>query len=240
MNFRKAIDNPLDLTSDPRCVAIGDFNNDTWLDFVVTNSGTNNIVMFFGQSNGEFSNQKLLPTGIRSHPNSIVAGHFNNDQQLDIAVANYGTNNIGIFWNMSNGTFVKQTLYMLDNASPYFIDVTDVNKDKQPDLIAVSRGTNSINILVGRGGTHFLRPTMFASGSISSISAAIGDLNKDGLPDIIAINDDTNSVTISLSGNERFQSETRYSNILELNVLLKRTIDDGSNDEKVRAHRTHT
>ena len=130
--------------SSPVSVISADLNTDDHLDLIVANSGTNNVGIFFGKGNNEFSDQQVLTTGIRSHPISIVAGHFNSDKVLDIAVTNYGTNNVGVFFNLGNGAFIGQTTYMLENASPYFIDTIDINLDKQSDLIVINRGINNM------------------------------------------------------------------------------------------------
>jgi hypothetical protein len=63
---------------------------------LVANYGTNNIGILFGYGNGSFQDQTTYSTGYDSMPYPIAVGHFNKDNQLDIAVANYGTNNISI------------------------------------------------------------------------------------------------------------------------------------------------
>ena len=44
-------------------------------------------------------------TGFASAPNMVAVGDFNNDHRLDIAVANYGTNNVGIFFGFGKWIF---------------------------------------------------------------------------------------------------------------------------------------
>ena len=241
-NFSYRMRYPTGYDSSPVSVTSGDLDNDNYLDLAVANSGTNNVGIFFGNGNGTFSDQQVFPTGIRSHPKSIAVGSLNSDELLDIVVANYGTNNVGVFQNLGNGTFAEQKIYIMDNASPYFVETADVNKDQQSDLIVISRGTNNIGILLGHRNDNFSRPIMFITGSRSSISAAIGDLNRDGLPDIIAINNDTNSITISIGKNEGFQSETRCSLDAPItnNTAELDRVDSGSNDEnKVRVRRQY-
>ena len=45
------------------------------------------------------------------HPYSVAVGDFNNDTILDIIVANYGTNNLGVLLGYGNGTFANMVLY---------------------------------------------------------------------------------------------------------------------------------
>ncbi|CAF4762080.1 unnamed protein product, partial [Rotaria magnacalcarata] len=58
---------------------------------IIANFGTDNVGVFLGYAYGIFSNQTIFSTGHHSRPYSVVAGYFNNDSYLDIAVANYGT-----------------------------------------------------------------------------------------------------------------------------------------------------
>ena len=225
--------------SSPVSLTSGDLNDDHCLDLVVANSGTNNLGIFFGKCNGEFSDQQVLSTGIYSRPNSIVVGNLNRDNLMDIAVANYETKNIGVFLNTGNGTFAKQTIYMLENTSPYFIVVGDINKDEETDLIVTGIGVNNIVILLGHASGHFSRPIVFATESFSSISSAVDDLNKDGLSDVIFISNDTNSVSISFSKKEGFQSEARYSIDIQPRSVVKDIIDTSLSDQQARTRREY-
>ena len=240
-NFSYRMRYPTGFDSSPLSVTSGDLNNDNHLDLAVANSGTNNVGIFFGKGNGEFSDQRVLSTGIHSRPHSVAIAHLDNDKLLDIAIANYGTNNVGVFRNLGDRTFGEQATYMLENASPYFIEAADVNLDRQADLIVISRGTNNIGVLLRRANGTLYRPIMFVTGSLSSISAATGDLNKDGFFDIMVVNNDTNSITISISKNDGFHSEARYSlaegttsSAAELNEA-----NSSSTDEKVRVRRQY-
>ena len=78
----------------PSYVAVGDFNNDTYLDIVVANQGDNNISVLLGYGDGSFANQTTYSTG--SYPQSVAVGNFNSDRHLDIVVANYDDNDISV------------------------------------------------------------------------------------------------------------------------------------------------
>ncbi|CAF3218384.1 unnamed protein product, partial [Rotaria socialis] len=71
---------------EPLFVAVGDFNKDTRLDIVVTNSNDNSVSVLLGYGNGYFQNQMTFSTG--SLPESVAVGNFDNDTRLDIVVAN--------------------------------------------------------------------------------------------------------------------------------------------------------
>ena len=195
----------------PFFVIARDFNNDNHLDLAIANYGTSNIGILFGNDNRTFSNQVIFSTSSGSHPSSIAAGYFNDDMFLDIAVALSRTNEIGVLLNNGNGTFSDQSIYSLENASPYAINVADLNEDKHVDLFIANRGINNTGVFLGYGNGSFVLSKMYSSGSVSSISIAVDDLNKDNRADAIVLSNDTGAIDILLGVYEGFSNQTRYS-----------------------------
>jgi len=134
--------------SQPCWVAIGDLNNDNRLDIVVANSGNDNVGILFGYGDGTFSSQITYSTGVRSQPSSVIIGHFNNDTRLDIAVANYGSNAVGVFFGYGNGSFASQILFSAGfNSHPFALGSGDVNKDNLSDIFITNYGYGNIQVL---------------------------------------------------------------------------------------------
>ncbi|CAF5166600.1 unnamed protein product, partial [Rotaria magnacalcarata] len=79
----------------PYSIAIGDFNDDTFLDIAVANHGINKIGILIGNGYGNFVSQFNYSTD-PACPYSIGSGGFNQDDRLDIAITNDGTNNIAL------------------------------------------------------------------------------------------------------------------------------------------------
>jgi hypothetical protein len=199
--------------SRPYSVAIGDFNNDGLPDIVVANSGINNIGVFLRQVNGTFTDQMTYSTGYDSTPYAVTVTDFNHDQQLDIAVANFGSHNIGIFFGIGNGTFKPQTTFSTGSSRPRSIAVGDFNNDAQPDIAVVNYGTNDIGIFLQDTNGSFANPTTFSTGYDSdSYSLAVGDLNNDNKRDIVVANYGTNNVGVFLGhGNGIFQIQMIFT-----------------------------
>ncbi|CAF4397115.1 unnamed protein product, partial [Adineta steineri] len=76
-------------SSSPYGGAAGDFNNDKNIDFVVANYLGNNIGVLLGFGNGSFAAVVTYSTEDGSRPQSVAIGDFNEDNILDIVVANY-------------------------------------------------------------------------------------------------------------------------------------------------------
>ncbi|CAF1313567.1 unnamed protein product [Rotaria sordida] len=203
-------------SSHPRSIAFGDFNHDHQMDFVVANSGTNSIGIFLAQANKTFTDQQIYPTGFDSRPYSLVVNDFNNDNYLDIAVANYGTNNIGIFLGNKNGKFSNQSVFSLNSSRPVFITTGDFNNDNQIDIVVASNNTNTINILLGNNNGSFQDQTTYSTGYDSfPFALVVGDFNKDNQLDIAVANYGTDNIGIFLGyGNGSFTNQKTYTTTL--------------------------
>jgi hypothetical protein len=200
--------------SRPVSIAVGDLNNDHWLDIVVTNNGTNNIAIFFGYENGSFGNQITYSTSYDSLPYFVVVADFNHDHYLDIAVANYGTDNVGVFLGYGNGSFTTQTTYSTSlRSSPYSIAVNDFNNDGQLDIVVANSGTNNVGILLGNGNGTFLSQTTYSiSPGSRPQSIIIGDFNQDNQLDIAVSNYATSNISILIGyDNGSFATPTMHS-----------------------------
>jgi hypothetical protein len=142
--------------SRPHHVAAGDFNQDGHLDLVVTNSGTDNIGLLLGYGNGTFASQITYPTGSGSRPYSVVVGDFNYDTFLDIVVAYYGMNSIGVLFGNGNGSFASPRVTSLGSSRPLSLAKGDFNKDNRLDIAVANYGTLTIAILFGSNDGYFL------------------------------------------------------------------------------------
>ena len=202
-------------SSRPRSVAVGDFNNDHLIDLVVANSATNTIGIFLSQGDGAFAEQKTYPTDLDSHPCSVAVGHLNSDDYVDVAVTNYATNNIGVFFGNGDGTFRDQWHFSTNSSHPLFVTTADVDNDNATDLVVVNYGTNSVGILLGYGNGSFQPHTSYFT-EYDSIphSLALGDFNNDNHLDIAVANYGTSNIGILLGyGDGTFANQTTYTTL---------------------------
>ncbi|CAF3754506.1 unnamed protein product, partial [Adineta steineri] len=217
--------------SHPHSIAVADFNNDNLPDIVVPNSGTSSLGIFLRQDNTTFKDQITYSTGSGSLPYAVGVGDFNHDQHIDIAVANYGTNNIGIVLGTGNGTFMSQITFSTGSSRPLWIAVGDMNNDKQLDIVVANYGTNDIGILFGDRIGNFAIPKTFSTGYDSvPYSLVVSDLNNDNKLDIIVVNHGTNNVGIFVGrGNGTFEAQFIISTGYESQPYSV-AVDDLNND----------
>jgi hypothetical protein len=190
--------------SSPQCISVADFNNDSISDIAVANYETSNIVVLFGFGDGTFLSGKAYSTGSGSAPNSLAVGDFNNDTRLDIVVANYLSNNIGVFLGSGHEPFAGVTVYTTgDGSQPDSVAVGDFNNDGWSDIVVANYGTDNVGILLGRGNAIFDTMISYLTGVGSSpYFVAVADFNNDKQLDIVVTNSETNSVAIFIgSGN---------------------------------------
>ncbi|CAF4214709.1 unnamed protein product, partial [Rotaria sordida] len=192
-----------------RCVVIGDLNNDTNLDIVLANYGTNNLGVLFGYGNGSFENQMMLNTGMNSHPISIALGDFNGDREVDIAVANHGTKHVDMMLGNGQGKFAIQTSYEIGFDTPPLVMASgDFNNDARSDIAVAYDGRDHVDIFVAYNHGSFENQKRYSVGS-SPQSVTIGDVNNDTRLDIVVANSWSDDVSVLLGyGNGSFETET--------------------------------
>ena len=133
--FTRKITTLTDQNSRPYLMATSDFNHDGQSDLAIIDWETNNIAIRLGNANGTFQTQTTYSTGRYSQPRSIAIGDFNNDNQSDIAVANYHTYNVGLFLGLGDGTFREQMIFhVIYGNHPKLIQVGDFNGDGKLDV----------------------------------------------------------------------------------------------------------
>jgi hypothetical protein len=147
--FRPKVDYNTSLA--PLSVVAADFNGDGKLDLAVANScGTSSpcgrpglVSILLGNGDGTFETHVDYPAG--SFPYTIVAGDFNGDGKLDVAVSDLDSSQVTILSGAGDGTFPNSTTAGT-SGSPVGLLAADFNRDGLMDLAA---GTGSgISILL--------------------------------------------------------------------------------------------
>ena len=175
--------------SSPRSVAVVDVNGDNKPDIVVANNN-NNVGVLFNIGNGTFLSQTTYTTGGGSAPRSVAVADVNGDNKPDIVVANSGTANVGVLFNIGNGTFLPQTTFTTGGgSSPRSVAVVDVNGDNKPDIVVANNVNSTVGVLFNIGNGTFLPQTIYSTGAASTpIAVAVGDVNNDNKTDIVVAN----------------------------------------------------
>ncbi|CAF1444338.1 unnamed protein product [Rotaria magnacalcarata] len=195
-------------------IAIADFDNDGRNDVVATNANKNTICILLRDKTEPFGEQVTFSSGNNSNPYAVVVSDFNNDNKLDIAVANSQANNIGIFLGYGNGSFANQYKYDTGARSiPIAIATGDFNNDKQVDTVVANSNKNTICIFLGYGNGNFTLLKCYSTGLGSEPSFIfVGDLNKNNQTDLVVTNKGINNLLVLYGvGNGTFATPILYS-----------------------------
>ncbi|CAF0975299.1 unnamed protein product [Rotaria sp. Silwood1] len=199
LTFKPTVKYAIGYDSLPLHAAVGDFNNDNHQDLAVAFHGIHSIGVFFGYGNGTFRNQIEYGTGPGSAPYWVAVTDFNNDTLLDIAVAHYGTNSIGVFLGSGGGNFTNQTTFSLGSSQPLSLVIGDFNNDHHQDIAVANSGTSNIAILLGlNNGSFYLESTIDMGFDSNPCSLVAADFNNDKQIDIAVVDSGVNTLTILL------------------------------------------
>jgi Bacterial Ig-like domain (group 3)/FG-GAP-like repeat len=160
----------------PHAVAEGDFNNDGIPDIAVTNSGSNTITIMLGTGSGTFTAVNCSNCVTDNSPQGIGVGDFNQDGNLDIAVANSGSGTVSVYLGNGNGTFQAKT-DLTTGGSPQGIVVGEFSGNSYPDIAVANPGNGMLQIFNNNNGTLPTTPTQTLNAGNNPWAITAGKLN---------------------------------------------------------------
>ena len=143
--------------------------------------------------------------GAGTAPTSVAVDDFNGVYgDVDLAVANQGTDNVSLLLGNGNGGFDKppfgtpRTVAVGD--APSAVAAGEFNHNAKRDLAVVNGGSNNVSVLLGNGNAGFSLASTVGVGNAPS-SVAVGYFNQDGHPDLAVANGGDGTVSV-LAGDE--------------------------------------
>ena len=91
---------------------------------------------------------------VSSFPESGVAGDFNGDGKLDLAVTSADKNSVSVLFGNGDGTFQASVDYST-GTFPVGSAAVDVNGDGKLDLLVPCLLSNGVSVLLGNGNGTF-------------------------------------------------------------------------------------
>lgn len=194
----------------PVFAAAGDFNQDGKQDLVVLSGpncmGCAEITIFLGNGDGTFTNRYESP-GLDGNYYWVVAGDFNGDGKLDLAVSydDFIAPDVVIYLGNGDGTFTQgSNVNMLSFLDSTALVAGDFNGDGILDLASAAvdggEGEGPLSIYLGNGdGTFAAAAAQPVTTLVAPQGMTTGDFDGDGILDL-AFADASGSLVV-LHGN---------------------------------------
>jgi hypothetical protein len=183
----------------------------------------------------QFRKARIYAVGME--PQVVVAADFNNDGKLDLATADFTSQDVSILLGKGGGTF-RRAHQFSTTLGPSALAVGDFNGDGNLDIAVTEYGLSSseLAIFLGKGDGTFVGGPVYTSVSLPyGITAA--DFNGDGHLDLAVANNGTNTVAVMLgNGDGTFQKPYAYHAPLPERVLAVDLNGDGHPDLAVLAY----
>ena len=160
-------------------LTVADYNGDG-KDDIAVGSASDNVTVFFGNSDGSFGGASVI--GIYGSSHGVSSGDFNGDGKVDIISS--GNTGAQLLINNGNGTFKVTALSNTFIGAGRGTAAIDINGDGNLDYAFADTGATSyMQIGFGNGDGTFKAATSYQTGSrLDYISVA--DFNKDGFDDL--------------------------------------------------------
>ncbi|CAF4456826.1 unnamed protein product, partial [Rotaria socialis] len=156
--------------------------------------------ILLGHGDGIVMKQIIYAIDNGSKSYSVAVGDFNSDTILDIAVANFGSNDVRILLGYGNGNFSIRASYSTgDLSGPPSIAIADFHRDYFLGIAVANWNSKDVVLLYGKGDSTFEKPYSYWMGYGSVLSTvAIDDFNRDYWTDISVANYGTSHAGIRL------------------------------------------
>jgi hypothetical protein len=168
--------------------------------------GTSNFALFEITTPVTAIGFKKSDLAVGNSPSAIVAGDFDGNGTLDLAVTNENDNTVSILLSNGDGTFQTHVDYATGTA-PAAVAVGDFNGDGFLDIAVANYTANTVSVLLGNGNGTFQEHQDFSTGAGTQNPSwlAVGDFNRDGNLDLAVANEAGNTISILLgNGNGTF------------------------------------
>ena len=151
--------------TNPRSVAVGDFNGDGRQDLATANAGSSTVSVLLGNGTGSTGDGTFTPAASPAtggSPRSLAVGDFNGDGRQDLATANFNANSVSVLLgngtgSTGDGTFTADFAPSTGRA-PISVAVGDFSGDARPDLAVAAVNASQVFVLPNESAAAVAAP----------------------------------------------------------------------------------
>ena len=231
--LRSAIGGP------PVDIALGDLNNDGSQDAVaVIVSGASSdrfSRVSAALSNGDGSYLPAQVIDVGDSAAAIKLGDFDNDGNLDAAVADAIGNSIFILVGNGDGTFGAPSEFSAGTQTQR-LDTADINGDGSLDVVAGNTGSATLSLFLGNGDGTLQAATPLNIGGTNIINPVLADVDEDGNIDLVVAHRGLNRIQFHKgNGDGTFADPVNFATAAAPDDLILADLNGDDNLDAVAA-----
>ncbi|MCI0690284.1 MAG: VCBS repeat-containing protein, partial [Sporichthyaceae bacterium] len=162
-----------------------------------TSDNQDKVRIFLSDGAGGFGAPTDVLTGAGTSAGALVAGNWDGDLDMDLAVALKGPNTVRLLVNAGNGTFSLGGEFSVGDR-PVDLEAADLDGDGDPDLASANRDGESVTVLLNTGGS-FSSTTLSVGGGTEPRAIASGNFDTDSDRDLAVALHDSRSVQLLIN-----------------------------------------
>jgi ankyrin repeat protein len=201
---------PQPVTSDPgnQILPVAFYEGNNHFGSVFQGDQETNWNVYYSHSTAEWF-APAVNYGTGDAPHSVFCADLDGDTDLDLAVANSGSDNVSILKNNGDGTFQGAVNYGAGDG-PWSVFCADLDGDTDLDLVVVNSVSDNVSVLKNNGDGTFQSAVNYGAGN-APLSVFCADLDGDKHLDLAVVNSYSDSVSIlKNNGDGTFQSAVNY------------------------------
>ena len=217
--------------------ALGDFNNDGYIDIAYSIQNSKGPAIFLGRNGGGFNSNSLSfvnTTDIRS----LGSADLNRDGLVDLIGPDLTSGNIYYFKGLGNGNFLAPT--SLGNViNAYMMVLADLDKNGTTDIAVTTQSSSSVAIFYTNTSGSVVSTKSVSSGGAWDRGIDAADFNNDGYQDLVVTNVNNNVASVLYGPN--FTTPTLLTTgIYPIGVVAADLNNDGRTDFVTTNHNANS